>query len=92
MRRGLSGYHRHMSEQGRPDLTPDPPGGRDASDDDGKQVSEVQNLDDAGQPISDSQAVTGQPTADGEDVQVTAAGPNDAPRGNREAAGHPERD
>lgn len=91
MRRGRPGYHRHMSEQREPDLTPDPPGGSDAADD-GKQVSEVQNLDGAGQPISDSQAVTGQPGADGEGVQVSAAGPNDAPRGNREAAGHPERD
>ena len=78
-----------MSDQEQPDLTPDPPGGRDAddragesADAEGGQVSAVQNLDDAGKPISDSQSVAGQPTA--HPVQEGSIGPNAIQPGNAE--------
>ncbi|MGA8850998.1 MAG: hypothetical protein WB508_04690 [Aeromicrobium sp.] len=48
------------------------------SGDDEGQVSEVQKMDpaDADTPISDSQAVDGQPDGPSDDVQEGARGPN----------------
>ncbi len=48
------------------------------SADSGGQVSEVQKMDpqDADTPISDSQAVAGQPDVESGDVQEGPAGPN----------------
>ncbi|NYG56752.1 hypothetical protein [Nocardioides perillae] len=53
----------------------------------GEQRSNVQNLDDAGEPVSDSQSVAGQPTADAEGTQEGGVGPNSIPPGNAERTG-----
>ncbi|GHJ57543.1 hypothetical protein NOK12_00620 [Nocardioides sp. OK12] len=42
----------------------------------GGQVSEVQSMDDAAQPISDDQAVAGQPDAESGRVDEGPTGPN----------------
>jgi hypothetical protein len=47
------------------------------------QVSEVQNMDDAGEPVSDSQGVAGNPEAPPAD-QVGEAGPNANPHRDEE--------
>jgi hypothetical protein len=89
----LAGYPQGMADDAeKPDLMPDPPGGRDAEDrTEGRgEVSQVQSFDRADEPVSDSQAVTGQPTDESGETQVTAAGPNDAPRGNRERTDLPD--
>lgn len=53
----------------------------------GGQRSNVQNLEDAGEPVSDSQSVAGQPTADAGGTQEGGVGPNSVPPGNAERTG-----
>lgn len=50
----------------------------DTGKDDGGQVSEVQQMhpDEAGTPISDDQAVAGQPDGESGEVQEGPTGPN----------------
>lgn len=70
----------------KPDLMPDPPGGRDAGGESEGQVSQVQNMADAGEPVSDSQSVSGQP-ADAAGTQEGGVGPNAVPPENAERTG-----
>ena len=55
--------------------------GRDASEQ--GQVSEVQNLDGADEPISDDQSVAGQPDGESGDVDEGPTGPNARAGSNR---------